>query len=130
MRILIVDDDYISRTKLKALMAPYGDCDAVYNGVLALQFFKQAWDDCAPYDLITLDVDMPDLRGEEVVHTIREWEQAKKCYQNNEEIKILMVSAMKDGQTVLKSFSKGCEAYLFKPVTQASIRESMEKLGY
>ena len=130
MRILIVDDDYVSRTKLKALISSYGDCDAVYDGALAVSFFERAWEDRAPYDLITMDVDMPGILGQDVVRKIRAWETDKKCYQNGKEVRILMISSMKDGKSVFTSFSHGCEAYLVKPVTPADIQKSLGELGF
>jgi CheY-like chemotaxis protein len=130
MRILIVDDDYISRTKLKTLLSAYGDCDAVYDGEQAFEFFVRAWDDQAPYHLITMDVDMPGTRGQDVVDRIRKWESEKKCYQQEKDAKILMISAMKDADSVVKSFAKGCENYLIKPITPADLQKAMGELNF
>ncbi|HBA86218.1 MAG TPA: response regulator [Verrucomicrobia bacterium] len=130
MRILIVDDDYVSRTKLKALLSAYGDCDAVYDGQIAFDFFIKAWDDHAPYGLITMDVDMPGARGQDVVDRLRSWEADKQCYKSDKEAKILMVSAMKDADSVVKSFSKGCENYLIKPITPADLQKAMDEFDF
>ena len=76
MRILIVDDDFVSRTKLEALLSEYGDCDAAEDGHQSLDMFEQAHGQSANYDLITMDIDMPGMSGHEVLSKIREWEEA------------------------------------------------------
>ncbi|MEI7892892.1 MAG: response regulator [Myxococcales bacterium] len=128
MRILIVDDDYVSRTQLKALLSSYGDCDAVPDGELALQMIRRAREESVPYELVTLDVEMPDMRGQEVLHRIRTWE-TENGIKPREEAKVLMVSALKDGKSIVTSFKEGCEAYLKKPVTAAKLREVLAEAG-
>jgi two-component system chemotaxis response regulator CheY len=129
MRILIVDDDYISRTKLKALLRPYGDCDAIHNGALALEMFEQAWKDHAPYDLITMDVDMPDFRGQHIVQRIRDWEQDWQSYKQDKEARILMVSGLDDPQSIVGAFRTGCEAYVVKPIKREELEKTLASIG-
>ena len=45
MRILVVDDDYTCRIKLKTMFAKYGDTDAAPNGDIALMLFEEALDE-------------------------------------------------------------------------------------
>jgi two-component system chemotaxis response regulator CheY len=125
MRILVVDDDYVSRTKLKALLAGRGDCDAVPNGTIALGMFQAAHDEQVPYDLVTMDVNMPDMKGQEVVARIRQWE---KDHGQSHQAKILMITALKGGQEVMSAFREGCEWYLVKPVTPENLTEALGKL--
>ena len=130
MRILIVDDDYVSRSKLKAMLSAYGDCDAVPNGSLAMDMVKIAQEEAVPYDLITMDVDMPGERGQEVVEKIRKWEESTNLSANPSDIKILMVTVMSQPREIMTSFRKGCEGYLVKPVTPQSLKESLAKIGF
>ena len=128
MRILIVDDDYVSRLKLKTLLAEYGDCDAVPDGELALKMFQLAHDESVPYDLITMDVDMPKMWGQEVVKKIRKWESNYKKYLAKKAVKILMVSVHKDITDALTSFREGCTGYMTKPVTPDSLEAALKKI--
>lgn len=128
MRILIVDDDYISRLKLKSLLSEYGDCDAVPNGELSLKMFKIAHDESFPYGLITMDIDMPKMWGQEVVKKIREWENTHKEYLAEKHVKILMITVMKDIKDALTSFKEGCTGYMTKPVTPESIEKALKKI--
>ena len=127
MRILVVDDDYISRTKLKSLLSAYGDCDAVPNGEIALQMFEKAYKESAPYNLITMDIEMPDLSGQEVVHNIRQWELENKV-KTSRQVKILMITIKNDVNDIMSSFKEGCEWYLTKPVTPENLREALAKV--
>jgi len=132
MRILIVDDDYVTRAKLKAILAERGDCDAAPNGEVALSMVDEALNDSVPYDLITMDVDMPGMTGEEVVREIRdrEWNWAKRMSRPAQEAKILMVTVRNDSRTVIASFRQGCEGYLAKPITPEKLNHALAKLGF
>ena len=127
MRILVVDDDYVSRTKLKSLLSAYGDCDAVPNGEIALQMFEKAFKESVPYNLITMDIEMPDLSGQEVVHSIRQWELENKV-KPSQQVKILMITIKNDVNDIMSSFKEGCEWYLTKPVTPENLREALAKV--
>lgn len=129
MRILIVDDDYVSRTKLKALLSSYGDCDTAPSGKLAFEMFKAAYEEDLPYELITMDVDMPEERGQAIVKKIREWEAAEKIHLRGTEARILMVTVMSAAKEVVSSFRQGCEGYLVKPVTPDKLREALLQIG-
>ncbi len=42
MRILIVDDELVSRKKTQKIMSQYGECDIAINGTEALEAFDLA----------------------------------------------------------------------------------------
>lgn len=123
MRILIVDDDYVSRVKLKALLSAYGDCDAVANGPMALEFVKTAKAEMVPYDLVTIDIDMPGMRGPEVVHEMLKHQDDGKV------IKVLMVTGKNLVKEVMESFREGCDDCLRKPVNPENLRAALEKIS-
>ena len=127
MRILVVDDDYVSRTKLQALLAEYGACDAVANGEQAINMFQKAHEEAEPYNLITMDIEMPDMSGQQVVHEIRKWESDNKV-KFSKEAKILMITIKNDVKDIMSSFNEGCEWYLTKPVTPENLREALTKV--
>lgn len=59
MRILIVDDELVSREKLRNIMHNFGQCIVVENGVDALRVATSQ----NPPDLILLDIMMPEMDG-------------------------------------------------------------------
>lgn len=129
MRILIVDDEYVSRSQLKALLSEYGDCDAAANGELALQMVHAAWEEGFPYTLLTIDIEMPGLSGQETLKKLRDWEQAEKIYQQKKEAVVLMVSVKDSGSAIMSSFSSGCEGYLVKPAGKDELHSALQKAG-
>ena len=58
MRILIAEDDRISRTFMKEFMKEYGKCDVAVDGMEALDLFMDAVKKEDPYRLICLDIMM------------------------------------------------------------------------
>lgn len=77
MRILIVDDE-LSRKKAQRILSQHGQCDIAINGTEALDAFRLAHEEGKPYDLITMDILMPDIDGIEALKGIREWEESRK----------------------------------------------------
>ena len=59
MKILIVDDDLVSRSKMEVLMSSFGECILAHDGLEAISEYRRAWEECAPFGLITLDIEMP-----------------------------------------------------------------------
>ena len=71
MRVLVVEDDFISRRLLCRYLEPHGECDVAVNGNEALSAFKQALSSGQYYDLICLDIMMPGMDGQETLKRMR-----------------------------------------------------------
>lgn len=68
MKTLIVDDDDPSSAVLpKGFLSPYGDCDIVDNRKAAIDSFSNAFHGNNPYNLICLDITMPEMDGNMVL---------------------------------------------------------------
>lgn len=130
MRILIVDDEFVSRTKLETLLGVYGTCDSVENGHDALDKAISAYENNSGYDLITIDISMPDIDGHEVVQELRLWEQQHEDVTLGCEARVIMITSTKRPRDVMSSFSEGADAYLVKPVTPESIREAIHEIDF
>ncbi len=128
MRVLVVDDDYVSRAQVKALLGTRADCDGAPSGELALALFVHAHQESAPYALVALDVDMPGLSGQEVVQRIRDWEVETGNNHRGREVKVLMISGMKDGKNIMASFRHGAEGYVIKPITPQKLKQALTEL--
>lgn len=126
-RILIVDDNYTSRSQIKALFSQYGDCDTAPNGEIACKLFEAAHKENIPYDIITMDIDMPDVKGDQIVNRMRKWEKDHSVYKTHgKEASIIMVTALSMKDNIMSSFKSGCEAYIVKPITKDKVEKLIE----
>jgi HD-like signal output (HDOD) protein/ActR/RegA family two-component response regulator len=128
MKILIVDDDLVSRSKMEVLMSAYGECILAQDGFEALSEYRNAWEGDAPFGLITLDIEMPGLNGEEVLAQIREFETRRSATPDKQAV-IFMVTGQSDKEQVIKCLSCGCQDYIVKPFNIRVIREKLQKNG-
>lgn len=128
MKILIVEDDIPSRTLLELFLADSGTCDLASNGHEALEAVAEAIRDEAPYDLICMDIMMPEMGGMEALKRIRHLE-FKNFKPSTNAAKVIMVTAKGQASDVMDAFDSGCEAYIVKPVSKDKLFEQMAELG-
>lgn len=127
MKILVVDDEPISRQKMKKILEGLGECQAVDSGTRALETFRAAWEAWSPFDLITLDVSMPDVSGMEVLTQIRSLEESKQV-PPSKRAKIVMVTACADRNTVVNAVQGGCNDYVTKPFDPQTVARKVFRL--
>jgi len=113
IKILIAEDDVVSRKLLWKVLGEYGECDLVINGIEAVDAFIIALKENKPYDLICLDIMMPKVDGITVLKTLRDLEKQNKVVN---ETKIIMVTALNETEVVDDAFEKGADAYAPKPL--------------
>ena len=129
MRILIVEDEFTSRKLLTALLADYGQCDTASDGVECVETFRSALSAGQPYDLICMDIMMPNKDGHQALKEIRVIEQ-EMGVKPAEEAKVIMVTALNDPKTVVKAYYKGgAAAYLPKPIEVESLLAILRDLA-
>ena len=129
MRVLIVDDNIVTRKMLARLLEPFGICDVAENGQVAVEAFQLALYDQQPYKLVCLDIRMPGLDGTEVLETLRELERKHGIGLGPQACKILMVTGVDDRKTVFESFRKNCDGYIMKPVSKEQLVDQLRTLG-
>lgn len=128
-RILIVEDDMVSRKFLSKFLSRYGDCDLVVDGLEAIDAYLMAMKEDFPYDLICLDVMMPKIDGIKVLKTIRDLEKQNDLAEN-ERSKIIMTTVLGETQIVQSAFDYGCNAYASKPIDIGKLTEVLAKIGF
>lgn len=128
MKCLIVEDDFTARKLLQMCLSDYGDCFIAVNGREAVEAVRQALDEGQPYDLICLDIMMPEMDGHEALRKIRRIEEERKTY-GLDGVKVIMTTALDDSKDIIGAFRTGCEAYIVKPVRKEKLLGEMQKLG-
>jgi len=115
MKTLIVEDDFTSRILLQKFLAPYGESHVAINGVEAVAAFSTALFSDDPYDLVCLDIMMPEKDGQATLKDIRAIEESKGTLLGDG-VKIIMVTALSSMDEKITAFKEACDAYLVKPV--------------
>ncbi|MCI7260915.1 MAG: response regulator [Selenomonas sp.] len=121
MRILIAEDDRLSRVFLKKFLSSYGTCDVAVDGMEALDAFMEAVKQKEPYDLLCLDIMMPRVDGLKVLKAIRVLEKQH----NLKHTCIMMMTALADVEYVDQALELGCDAYAAKPIDTEKVESVM-----
>ena len=127
-RILIAEDDFVSRKFLGKFLSRYGECDLVVDGMEAIDAYMMALKEKRPYELICLDIMMPKVDGVKVLRTIRSLEKQYGIALENRS-RIIMTTALGEAKYVQSAFDYGCEAYASKPIDTAKLVEVLKQLG-
>jgi len=125
-KALVVEDDATSRLMLHGLMSRYGECHIALNGKEALEAFHSARQAGNPFDLICMDIQMPEMDGQEAVSQIRATELKDE---GKVGVKILMTTSVRNVKTILASYAAKCDGYLMKPLDGKRLEERLRALG-
>lgn len=128
MKILIAEDDLVSRKFLFKFLSRFGECDLVVDGLEALDAYLLALKDETPYDLICLDIMMPKVDGVKVLKSIRDLE-VQKSIPAEKRAKIIMTTALAETKFVQNAFEIGSDAYAAKPIDTEKLVEVLVKLN-
>lgn len=129
MKCLIVEDDLISTQVLKGLISSHvAAYDIVTNGLDGIEWFLRAHTENSPYDLILIDIMMPEVNGLQSVLTIRE----KEAFMNipfMQRVKIIMTTVLDDPRTIMKAlYESDSDSYLIKPIRLQKLEGELRKL--
>ena len=128
MKSLIVEDDFTSRLLMQKFLAPYGESHVAVNGNEAIEAFTQAINSDEPYQLICLDIMMPEMDGHATLKEIRAFEE-NKGIMVGDGVKIIMTTALGDMDNKLTAVKEFCDAYLVKPIDRSKGLELIDSFG-
>lgn len=128
MRILIAEDDRMSRTFLSRFLSEYGDVDVATDGMEALDLLMDAARKKMNYDLLCLDIMMPKVSGIQVLKVVRTMEKQHGVPQEDH-LPVIMMTALTDMDYVDQAFDLGCDAYASKPLEIGKVEGLMRDLG-
>ena len=119
-RILLVDDSRMNLMVLRALLKNMGDFEVATapDGNEALKLLTSP--DAPQFDLVLTDIWMPNLDGEGLMRAIR----------SNPALAALPVLAVTaDVEVRDKSYEKGFDGILLKPITPATLEKALLEIG-
>jgi two-component system, chemotaxis family, chemotaxis protein CheY len=113
VKTLVAEDDFCSRLLLQEYLKPYGAVHIAVNGKEAVEAVRAAMAADDPYNLICLDITMPEMDGHQALKEIRTLEESRGILPPKGS-RILMISALDDMKNVFEGFRGLCDAYLCK----------------
>ena len=129
MKCLIIDDDEFNRDYVATLLGSEAQCEEACNGKDAVAKFAAALESNAPFDLVLLDIMMPDMNGHEIARAIRAIEKDHRL-EAGKRVNIVMLTALNSPQDAMESFCTAqSAAYLVKPVSREKLYGVISKLG-
>lgn len=127
MRFLIVDDDETVHMYLEKLLDSFATCDGAMSGPEALEMYKKAYEEDEPYNVIFMDIMMPEMDGHVVVKKLRDLESELGVLGTNE-FKLVMITSLNDTKNVSKAFFKGfATCYIVKPFNKANVLHELRE---
>ena len=124
MRILVAEDDPVSRKIIVKFLEPYGSCDVAVDGMDAVSAFKTACEEKQPYNLVCLDIMMPKMNGQDVLKEIRRIEEDMGIRGLNA-AKVIMTTARDDSTNIMEAFKSKSDGYLTKPINRKMLQEKI-----
>jgi two-component system chemotaxis response regulator CheY len=117
-QVLIVDDSKLMREMVAACLRHLGEVEFVFAGT-GLEAIERLV--LGGFDLVVLDLDMPDLGGLEVTEFVR----AQSCLRA---LPILVVTARGDDESRARVLEAGATGFLAKPFAPQRILEQARRL--
>ncbi len=128
MRILVAEDVTLIQKMLKRLLEPYGEITFAANGREAFQEFQKTLQTQNYFNLICLDINIPEINGLDVLKNIRAAEKLNHV-PLKDRAKIVIVSSTNDADVVMKAIKLGCDGYIVKPFSKEKIVAELKKLN-
>jgi two-component system, chemotaxis family, chemotaxis protein CheY len=128
VKTLIVEDEITSRVLLRELLKRYGLPHVAMNGKEAVEAVSTALNAREPYDLICLDIMMPEMNGQEALKKIRQME-AEAGIEGVRRAKVIMTTAHADKDNVLQAIQSQCDYFLVKPIDGRALLEELRRMG-
>jgi two-component system chemotaxis response regulator CheY len=126
LRILLAEDDFACRLLLQTFLSRYGECHVAVNGKEAVEAFRIAMGQKKPYDMICMDIMMPEMDGREAVRRIRAIEEEHGTL-STAGVKVIMTTTVDDVKEVVLCFQELCDEYLMKPIDLTELLEQMKR---
>jgi two-component system chemotaxis response regulator CheY len=128
LKCLVVDDDELGRGLIDHYLKDVADCEMAENGMLAVEMFRKAFATGKKYDLIILDLLMPEMDGHTAAKEIRQIEKAGGL-SIDEGIHIIVITSLHTPHDVIQAYlSTNSAAHLVKPVRPEKLLKILNKL--
>jgi two-component system, chemotaxis family, chemotaxis protein CheY len=129
MNTLIIEDDVTNGLLLQHLLKSYGPSRVAVNGKEAIEAVRQALEADKPYDVIFLDVMMPEMDGHTALRHIRALEEEAGIWPTYRAKIVMTTALLGNSKNDSSAYSSLCHAYLGKPIDRAKLLEILRQLA-
>jgi len=124
LRILLAEDNEINQKMTRALLSRQGHVvDVAGNGLEAVEAMRSA-----SYDLIFMDVQMPEMDGFEAARTIRKMEQSGQLAQQHVPMIAMTAHALHGDRQ--RCMDAGMDDYISKPLDPRKVFQAIDRWGF
>lgn len=114
--------------QLEEVLSRYGSCDIAQNDREALDFFLTALAQGRRYDLVCLDLKLPDSGGGGLLKWIRELERGSG--NESPEVPVVVTTEYLSPRELIGAYYYGgCTDLLMKPIEKKALRELLVSYG-
>jgi two-component system chemotaxis response regulator CheY len=119
----------MAREGLKFFLADHAEIEVAVNGREAVDQFQLALSQQKPFDLVLLDIIMPEMDGQQALKLIRFAEQHDLTPDRKKAV-IIMTTALNSPENMEEALWEGdCTDYLVKPIVRADLMAMLRRYG-
>ncbi|WP_186729088.1 ATP-binding protein [Sphingomonas panacisoli] len=123
-RVLVAEDHDINQQLMTSMLTQLGcSVEIADNGAIAVDMVEKARAAGDPYDLVLMDIQMPELDGPGAARRIR------TAGVTPSELPIVALTANAYADDVAASLAAGMQAHIAKPVTLAQLSDALQRWG-
>ncbi|MFP4375949.1 MAG: response regulator [Spirochaetales bacterium] len=128
MKSLIVEDDFVSRALIQGFLIKFGTCHIAANGKEGVEAVTAALEAGKPYDLIALDIMMPELDGHATLAQIR---QVELLHGRTGDLgaRVVITTALTDQASIMDALRSEVDAYMVKPIVRNTFLDKLKEIG-
>jgi two-component system chemotaxis response regulator CheY len=126
LRLLVVDDDRVTSKILQKAIEGLGEVVLAADGAEGLVLFKQAFDKGERFDVVVLDLEMPEVDGHGALQGFRDYEESHGVY-GLDRCLVYMNTSNPDLKKVKASFRLQADRYFLKPLSVDQIKKRLEE---
>jgi CheY-like chemotaxis protein len=124
-KVLVVDDNVINRELLIEVLDGHAVCDQAVDGKDAIRQYEQALVNGEAYDMILLDIAMPEVDGLGFLKFVRTTESAAGV-PTGSGVPVIMITAFE--RSFMDAFNGGCDDYIVKPIDAGVLLQKMRAM--
>ena len=125
MKIMILDDVRLNILRLKEVVQTFGQVDGYQEIQPGLDALESAYLGGEPYDLLLLDITMPEMSGLDVLKRVT---RMALTYRSERKTKVVMVTSHGERDIVMQAAQLGAVGYILRPFQPDRIRQEIQRL--